>query len=80
MFKLEFDYKPKWYQFRKQLSRFLVWAARKVEPKSPYVYAKFMEETMKAQMDMMTYGEGALEIEHVPYKERGKNNAFNNDQ
>lgn len=46
--------KPKWYQFRKQVARFFIWLARKIEPKSDYVYSKVIEE------DKGVYGYGNL--------------------
>lgn len=61
--------KPKWYQFRKQLSRGLVSLAKKINPDCDYVTGYFMDQLLKSQMDLMTYGKSEIRIEHVPYKE-----------
>lgn len=66
MFKLTSNVKPKWYQIRRQLSRFLVFLARKVNKECPYAYTHYLEEITKVHMDAMTYGEGALEVNHKP--------------
>lgn len=72
MFKLKIGANPKWYEVRKQLSRFLVYLAGKINPKCPYKYTYYLEQTMKAQMDAMTYGRGEIEIKHRPFKETFK--------
>lgn len=61
--------KPKWFQIRKQVARFLVFLARKIEPKSDYLYSYYLEQMAKANMDAMTYGTAFVKIEHVPYEE-----------
>lgn len=67
MFKLEFKKTViKWYQLRKQVSRFLIWLSEKVEPECSYRYKKFTEEILKAQLDAMTYGTGVIKVENVP--------------
>jgi len=54
------------------MSRFCVWLARKIKPDCPYAYSYFMEEMVKSQMDMMTYGTGTVKIEHVPIERNTK--------
>jgi hypothetical protein len=72
MFEIEVTKNPKWFQLRKQLARFLVFLSKKVEPKNEYVYAKFLSEMMKAQLDAITYGTGCIKIEHIPFNKTQK--------
>lgn len=53
---------PRWFQLRKNASRFLVWLARKINPDCPYNYSYFLEQMTKAHIDSMTYGTGVMEI------------------
>ena len=75
MFKVETKKKPKMWQVRKNLARFLVWLARKVDPQSEYSYGYYMEQTLKAHIDQMNYGTGVIKISHVPYHEVVKSDA-----
>ena len=52
MFKIKPKEKPKWYQFRKTLCRYLVNLARWVEPRSPEITAFYAQQ----MQDMMITG------------------------
>ena len=65
MFVLTPNFKPRWFEFRKNISRFLVYLARKIEPECPYVYSKFMEEIIKANINNINYGHSILKNESI---------------
>ena len=48
LFSIEVTDKPKWFQFRRRISRSLVWCAKLIYPRSPEV-ATFMYEVMVEQ-------------------------------
>lgn len=61
--------KPKWYQIRSHVSGLLFKMAKAIDPKGPYTNAHLLDTMVKAEMDAMLYGMGAIKIEHVPRDE-----------
>lgn len=51
--------KPRWYQFRLNLSNRLVWLAKKIYPENPKVYEFFM----KQMVDYAIYGGAVTRVD-----------------
>jgi len=51
--------KPKWFQFRRRLSNWFLWLAKKIYPENPEVWAFFC----KIMVDTMITGQSIVRVE-----------------